>query len=101
MTIGWVITIAVMIWFCVSLVGMINSGGFNENTQEPFLFAQSAGFGLAFICSGIFLLFHFPYASYALFAIAAFVIIKGYLDLKIWKGKNDETQTITQDNQKF
>ncbi|EDC3150126.1 hypothetical protein JND74_003544 [Salmonella enterica] len=90
MSIGWVFTIAFIIWFCVSLAGMINSGGFNANTQEPFLFAQSAGFGLAFVCSGIFLLFHYPYAGYVLFAMATFVVIRGYLDLKKSKRKMEQ-----------
>ena len=93
MSLGWVVTIAVMIWFSISLAGLINSGGFNENTQQPFLFAQSAGFGLGFLCSGIFLLFHYPYAGCVLFALAAYVVISGYRDLKKWESKIDNLKS--------
>lgn len=82
MTLGWVIAVAVIIWFCISLAGMIQNGGFHQGTTEPFLFRQACGFALGFAGAGIFLLFHYPIASGVLFAIAAFVVLRGWLDLR-------------------
>lgn len=82
MTLGWVIAVAVIIWFIIALLVMIQSDKVYTGSTEPSLFRQACAFALGFAGAGIFLLFHYPIASGVLFAIAAFVVLRGWLDLR-------------------
>jgi len=79
---GWVITIAVFIWFSISMAGLLTNGGFNQGTTQPYVFMQACGFAMGFTGAGIFLLFYYPYAAYVLFALAAHMVFEGWRELK-------------------
>lgn len=85
MTIGWVITLAIVICYFVAIVVMLCNGGIFEGNRDPHLFTQSVSFVIGFVCSGIFLLFHYPIAGSILFVIAALLLMLAFSYLKEWE----------------
>ena len=84
MTIGWVILLAIVICYFVAIAVMLCNGGIFKGNSDPYLFTQSLGFAIGLVCSGIFLLFHYPVAGCIMFVIAALLTMLAYSYLKEW-----------------
>lgn len=85
MTIGWVITLAIVLCYFVAIAVMLCNGGIFEGNSEPHLFTQLVSFVMGFVCSGIFLLFHYPIAGCIMFVIAALLTMLAFSYLKEWE----------------
>ena len=84
MTIGWVILLAIVICYFVAIAVMLCNGGIFKGNSDPHLFTQSVGFAIGLVCSGIFLLFHYPVAGCIMFVIAALFTMLAYSFLREW-----------------